>query len=118
MVTEQLAPLNACTYVFVLSILLPPAPLTVNKISTAVHPDGVVNEYHTSYGVPPQAPGMPESVAPNNVPVLFVHVVPGVIDVGVAQLSNWANVIFENRTKAINATVVRVVVGDMVLQGF
>jgi hypothetical protein len=61
---------------------------------------------------------MPESVAPNNVPVLLVQVVPGVIGVGDAQLSNWANVILENRIQAINATVVRVVIGDMVLQGF
>ena len=117
-VVPQLGPSKASIKVLLVVKLLPPAAMSAISIFTEVQPAGVVNVYHTSYLVPAHEPAIPELVALNKVPEVFVQVVPGVRRLGVKQSSDWANVVFENKVKAINATVVRVVVGDMVLQGF
>lgn len=116
-VVEQLAPLNASIKVLAVVRLLPPAAISAKSIFTAVQPDGVVNEYQTSYLVPAQDPAIPELVALNKVPDVFTQAVPGVREVGVEQSSDCPNEILENKIKAHNAVMVRVV-GDMVLQGF
>ena len=97
--------------------LFPPALIGVTSILTELQPAGVVNVYQTSYLVPAHEPAIPELVALNKVPDVFTQLVFGVSDVGVEQSSDCADEIFENKIKAINAVVVRVI-GDMVLQGF
>ena len=92
-------------------------PVGVTNMSIEVIPAGTVNVYQTSYLVPAHEPAIPELVALNKVPDVFTQLVFGVSDVGVEQSSDCADEIFENKIKAINAVVVRVI-GDMVLQGF
>src|SRR6188474_1087561 len=100
-------------------MLLPPAGISAKLISTDVQPAGVVKVYHTSYLVPAQEPAIPELVALNKVPDVLTQVVLGVRDVGVAQLSNCAKEIVDNKIKANTSAPVRaVVIGDMVFQGF
>jgi hypothetical protein len=113
-----LAPLNACTKVFVPSILLPPAAISVTSILTDVQPAGVVKLYHTSYVVP-QVLGIPELVARYRVPEVLLQVVAGVRGVGLAQLSDWAKSLRGRlrKTKAAHSNaMVRWVVGRMVLK--
>jgi len=119
-VVEQLAPLNASIKVLVPSILLPPAAISATSMLTDEQPAGVVNVYHTSYLVPAQDPAIPELVALNKVPDVFTQVVLGVRDVGVAQSSNCAKEIVDNKIQMNTSVPVRaiVVIGDMVLQGF
>lgn len=117
-VVPQLGPLKASIKVLVVVKLLPPAAISAISIFTDVQPAGVVNVYHTSYLVPAHEPAMPELEALNSVPDVFVQVVPGVRRLGVKQSSDCAKEVFENKIKAMNATVVRVAIGDMVLQGF
>ena len=100
-------------------MLLPPAGMSATSMLTDVQPAGVANVYQTSYLVPAQEPAIPELVALNKVPDVLTQVVLGVSDVGVAQLSNCAKEIVDNKSKTNNSVPVRaVVVGDMVLQGF
>ena len=116
-VVPQLGPLKTSIKVLLAVKLLPPAAISAISISTAEQFAGVVNVYQTSYLVPAHEPAIPELVALNKVPDVFTQLVFGVSDVGVEQSSDCADEIFENKIKAINAVVVRVI-GDMVLQGF
>lgn len=117
-VVPQLGPLKASIKVLLVVKLLPPAAISAISIFTEVQPAGVVNVYHTSYLVPAHEPAIPELVALNRVPDVVVQVALGVRRPGVKQSSDCAKELFENRIKAINATVVRAEIGDMVLQGF
>ena len=118
-VVPQLGPLKTSIKVVVILKLLPPAAISSIRMSTELHPAGVVKVYHTSYLVPVQEPVIPELVALNRVPDVFAQVVAGVNDVGVAQSSDWANKILELRMNRKNSMPVRaVVIGDMVSQGF
>jgi hypothetical protein len=117
-VVPQLGPLKASIKVLVVVKLLPPAAISAISILTEAQPAGVVNVYHTSYLIPAHEPVIAELVALNRVPDVFVQLVPGVRRLGVKQSSDWANETLENKIKAINATVVRAVVGSMVFQGF
>jgi hypothetical protein len=119
-VVPQLVPLKASINVLLVVKLFPPAAIDAISILTDVQPAGVVKVYHTSYIVPAHDPAMPELVARYKVPVVFTQVVPGVRDVGVAQLSDCAINIFETIVKIKTSTPVRVVlvIGSMVFQGF
>ena len=116
-VVPQLGPLKASIKVLPVVKLLPPAAISAISILTAEQFAGVVNVYHTSYLVPAHEPTIPELVALNRVPDVFVQLVPGVRRLGVKQSSDCANEILENKIRANNAVVV-LVIGDMVVQGF
>jgi hypothetical protein len=87
-VVEQFTPVKASIKVLLASILLPPAAISATSMFTDVQPEGVLNEYHTSYLVPAQDPVIPELVALNKVPEVFTQELPGVRDVGELQSSD------------------------------
>jgi len=76
-VREQLEALNAWGNVFAAVKLFPPAAMALTSISTEVHPDGVVNEYQTSYVVP-HVLLMPELVDWYKSPGVLVQFAEGV----------------------------------------
>jgi hypothetical protein len=87
-VVPQLGPLKASIKVLLVVKLLPPAAISAISIFTEVQPAGVVNVYHTSYLVLAHEPVIPELVALNRVPDVFIQVVAGVKRLGVKQSSD------------------------------